>query len=99
MAEGRSGQRSNPRKLARANEAKRHTEQMAARYGREIERSLAGVRRVEAPVRSEVEGCVPEVTVMAADAVAAIRALPLSQEEQDGILGGNAHKLLNFPNM
>lgn len=72
MAEGRSGQRSNPRKLARANEAKRHTEQMAARYGREIERSLAGVRRVEAPVRSEVEGCVPEVTVMAADAVAAI---------------------------
>lgn len=72
MAEGRSGQRSNPRKLARANEAKRHTEQMAARYGREIERSLAGVRRVEAPVRSEVEDCVPEVTVMAADAVAAI---------------------------
>lgn len=72
MAEGRSGQRSNPRKLARANEAKRHTEQMASRYGREIERSLAGVRRVEAPVRSEVEGCVPEVTVMAADAVAVI---------------------------
>ena len=33
------------------------------------------------------------------DAVAAIRALPLSQEEQDGILGGNAQKLLNFPNM
>ena len=33
------------------------------------------------------------------DAVAAIRALHLSQEEQDGILGGNAQKLLNFPNM
>ncbi len=33
------------------------------------------------------------------DAVAAIRALPLSQEEQDGILGGNAQKLLNSPNM
>ena len=33
------------------------------------------------------------------DAWAASRALPLSQEEQDGIRGGNAQKLLNFPNM
>ncbi|MFQ9472097.1 MAG: amidohydrolase family protein [Oscillospiraceae bacterium] len=31
------------------------------------------------------------------DAVAAIRALPLSQEEQDGILGGNAQKLAELP--
>lgn len=33
------------------------------------------------------------------DAVAAICALPLTQEEQDGILGGNAQRLLNFPNI
>ncbi len=62
----------NPKKQARAEKAQRHTEQMTARFGREIERSLAGVRRFEAPVETEVEGRVPEVRVMAADAVAAI---------------------------
>ena len=62
----------NPRKQARAREAQRHTEQMAARFGREIERSAAGVRRFEAPVKTQVEGCVPEVRVLDADAVAAI---------------------------
>ena len=62
----------NPRKQARAREAQRHTEQMAARFGREIERSTAGIRRFEAPVKTQVEGHVPEVRVMAADAVAAI---------------------------
>ncbi len=62
----------NPKKQARAEKARRHTEQMAARFGKEIERSLAGVRRVEAPVEVEVEGRVPEVRVMAADAVTAI---------------------------
>ena len=30
---------------------------------------------------------------------AAICALPLTQEEQDGILGGNAQRLLNFLNI
>lgn len=62
----------NPRKQARAREAQRHTEQMAVRFGREVERSTAGIRRFEAPVTSEVEGRVPEVRVMAADAVAAV---------------------------
>ena len=62
----------NPRKQARAREAQRHTEQMAARFGREIERSTAGVRRFEAPVKTQVEGRVPEVRVLDADAVAAI---------------------------
>ena len=62
----------NPRKQARAREAQRHTEQMAARFGREIERSAAGIRRFEAPVKTQVEGCVPEVRVLDADAVAAI---------------------------
>ena len=62
----------NPRKQARAREAQRHTEQMAARFGREIERSTAGIRRFEAPVKTQVEGRVPEVRVLDADAVAAI---------------------------
>ena len=62
----------NSKKQARAEKAQRHAEQMAARFGKEIERSLAGVQRLEAPVTSEVEGRVPEVRVMAADAVAAI---------------------------
>lgn len=62
----------NPRKQARAREAQRHTEQMAARFGREIERSTAGIRRFEAPVKTQVEGHVPEVRVLDADAVAAI---------------------------
>lgn len=62
----------NPKKQARAREAQLRTEQMSARFGKEIERSLAGVRRIEAPVEVEVEGRVPEVRVMAADAVAAI---------------------------
>ena len=62
----------NPRKQARAREAQRHTEQMAARFGREIERSTAGIRRFEAPVKTQVEGRVPEIRVLDADAVAAI---------------------------
>lgn len=32
-----------------------------------------------------------------AESLARIRSLPLTQEEKDGILGGNAQKLLNFP--
>ncbi len=62
----------NPKKQARAEKAQRHTEQMASRFGKEIERSLAGVQRLAAPVKTEVEGRVPEVRVVAADAVAAI---------------------------
>lgn len=72
MVEHKGSQRSNPRKQARAAAAERHTEQVAVRFGKEIERSSAGVRRVEAPVSVEVTGCVPEVRVVDADSVAAI---------------------------
>lgn len=72
MAERPSRARSNPRKQARAEQAKRHTELMAQRFGKEIERSLAATRRVEGPVAASVEGRVPTVRVVDADAVAAI---------------------------
>lgn len=62
----------NPRKQARSARAQRHVEQMAARFDKEIERSLGGVRRFDAPVGAQVEGRVPEVGVVAADSVAAI---------------------------
>lgn len=72
MVEHKGSQRSNPRKQARAAAAERHTEQVAVRFGKEIERSSAAVRRIEAPVSVEVTGCVPEVRVVDADSVAAI---------------------------
>ncbi|MBS7157821.1 MAG: TIGR02452 family protein [Collinsella sp.] len=62
----------NPRKAARAREAAAHTEQMAARYGREIEACAAAVRRVEGAPAFEVEGRVPSVRVLDVDAVSAI---------------------------
>lgn len=62
----------NPRKMARASAAKEHTEQMAARFGREIERSRTGTVRYDGrPVALE-EGCVPQVSVVATDVVSAI---------------------------
>lgn len=62
----------NPRKIARANAAKAHTEQMAARYGREIERSRTGTVRYDGRPAAIEEGCVPQVSVVATDAVSAI---------------------------
>lgn len=64
--------RDNPRKAARAREAAAHTEQMAARYGREIEACAAATRRVEGSPAVQVEGRVPAVRVVDADAVTAI---------------------------
>ena len=58
----------NSKKQARAEKAQRHAEQMAARFGKEIERSLAGVQRLEAPVTSEVEGRVPDCLLYTSDA-------------------------------
>ncbi|MDM8299915.1 TIGR02452 family protein [Collinsella tanakaei] len=62
----------NPRKMARASAAKEHTEQMAARYGREIERSSAGTVRYDGRLAAIEEGCVPQVSVVATDVVSAI---------------------------
>lgn len=64
--------RENPRKAARAERARLHVDQMGSRFGREIERSLAGVERIEGPVSTKAEGRVPEVRVVDQDAVAAI---------------------------
>lgn len=62
----------NPRKMARASAAKEHTEQMAARYGREIERSSTGTVRYDGRPAAIEEGCVPQVSVVATDVVSAI---------------------------
>ena len=64
----------NPRKQARAEAAKKHMEQMAARYGREIDQAAeATVRYDGAPAHPEgFEGCVPAVEVVAQDATSVI---------------------------
>lgn len=62
----------NPRKAARAEAAQKHTEQMAARFGREIDQSFEGTVRYDGAPTAEVEGCVPTVEVLDADAVAVI---------------------------
>ena len=72
MAE-RAERRANPRREARRAAAEKHTAQVASRFAKDIERSLAGVRRIEGAPRAEVaEACVPTVTVVAQDAVAAV---------------------------
>ncbi len=45
----------NSKKQARAEKAQRHAEQMAARFGKEIERSLAGVQRLTDDLIADVE--------------------------------------------
>lgn len=65
--------RENPRKAARADAAKKHIEQMAARYAKEIEQAQQGTVRYDgAPAHEVEEGCVPQVSVVDADAVAVI---------------------------
>lgn len=65
--------RENPRKAARADAAKKHIEQMAARYAKEIEQAQQGTARyVGAPAHEVEEGRVPQVSVVDADAVAVI---------------------------
>lgn len=77
MAERAGGRpdraRNNPRRDARRLDAERHTEEVARRLAKDIERSLAGVTRVEGAPQAEVtDPCVPEVQVVAQDSVAAI---------------------------
>ncbi len=68
-----SGGRSNPRRDARRAAAERHTEEVARRCAKDIERSLAGVVSFDGIPEVEVaEPVVPEVTVVAEDASAAI---------------------------
>ena len=65
--------RENPRKAARADAAKKHIEQMAARYAKEIEQAQQGTVRYDgAPAHEVEEGRVPQVSVVDADAVAVI---------------------------
>lgn len=65
--------RENPRKAARADAAKKHIEQMVARYAKEIERAQQGTVRYDgAPAHEVEEGRVPQVSVVDADAVAVI---------------------------
>lgn len=67
------GNRSNPRRDARRKAAEQHTSEVAARLAKDIERSVAGVIRYDGAPKLEVaEPCVPEVTVAALDAVAAV---------------------------
>lgn len=65
--------RENPRRAARADAAKKHIEQMAARYAKEIEQAQQGTVRYDgAPAHEVEEGRVPQVSVVDADAVAVI---------------------------
>lgn len=65
--------RENPRKAARADAAKKHIEQMVARYAKEIEQAQHGAVRYDgAPAHEVEEGRVPQVSVVDADAVAVI---------------------------
>ncbi len=65
--------RSNPRREARARAAEQHTNDVAQRLAKDIARSLAGVKRIEGAPKAEVaEPCVPNVSVIDTDSVAAV---------------------------
>lgn len=71
----RRGARSGDRDARRAERARKnelHTKDMEDAYAKDIERSFAGLREVDASPKIEVEGCVPSVAVMDQDAVSAI---------------------------
>lgn len=75
---GRSGGnrgngRENPKREARRKAAEQHTADVAARLAKDIARSLEGVTRHEGmPSVEAAEPCVPDVTVVPLDSVAAI---------------------------
>lgn len=65
--------RENPKREARKKAAEQHTADVAARLAKDIARSLEGVTRYEGMLSVEVaEPCVPDVTVVPLDSVAAI---------------------------
>lgn len=72
MAE-RTERHQNPRRDARRAAAEKHTAEVAARLGKEIDRAKAGMRRFDgAPAAEVAEPCVPRVSVVAQDSVGAI---------------------------
>ena len=74
MAQG-TERRANPRRDARKQAAEKHVKQVAERFGKEIERAAAGMRRVEGtPNVAPADTCLPAVTVTVEDSVAAILA-------------------------
>ena len=69
----RGNGRENPKREARRKAAEQHTADVAARLAKDIARSLEGVTRHEGMPSVEVaEPCVPDVTVVPLDSVAAI---------------------------
>lgn len=69
----RGNGRENPKREARRKAAEQHTADVAARLVKDIARSLEGVTRYEGMPSVEVtEPCVPDVTVVPLDSVAAI---------------------------
>ena len=62
----------NERRGGRAEQARRHVEEMERRFSDEIARSAAGVRAYDGAPAPAVEGRVPEVTVVGQDGVAAV---------------------------
>lgn len=69
----RGNGRENPKREARRKAAEQHTADVAARLVKDIARSLEGVTRYEGMPSVEVAGpCVPDVTVVPLDSVAAI---------------------------
>ena len=69
----RDARRDNPRREARREAAKRHTAEVADRLAKDIERSSAGVVRLDGSPKVEVDAAgVPAVTVVDQDSVAAV---------------------------
>lgn len=69
----RGNGRENPKREARRKAAEQHTADVAARLVKDIARSLEGVTRYEGmPSVGVAEPCVPDVTVVPLDSVAAI---------------------------
>lgn len=71
--QGKANMRQNPRREARRAAAEQHTAEVAKRLAKDIERSRAGVATFDGMPKTDVaEPCVPEVSVVAQDSVAAI---------------------------
>ncbi len=71
--QGKTDARQNPRREARRVAAEQHTTEVAKRLAKDIERSRAGVAAIDGMPKAGVpEPCVPEVSVVAQDSIAAI---------------------------
>ena len=63
------GERRGP---SRAEQARRHTEEMERRFSEEIARAVTATRAYDGALGTSAEGCVPTVTVVDQDSVAAV---------------------------